>query len=217
MIDAYEKMQIDLNDQNGSKWVHSHYMRAEYLQGIDSGSIAPSPYRSWSLALNGNYSLLKPEHFGPKMTDFDKRQIAMDRLHELLDADIARLRELRATMDTRLVDAQKALAAQKALFDDSKEGVLARRYEAATERGIYRALKELRAVEAEADMAPAEDLGPPEPIEPEGPLGSSCPRPPRGPRQPKPIPLPPGLLPIPDPKGAEMVDFTVGKPPRNRR
>jgi hypothetical protein len=49
------------------------------------------------------------------------------------------------------------LAARRALFDPSREATLARKYEAAAERGFFRALKELRQVEREAK---AESPGP---------------------------------------------------------
>ena len=60
-------------------------------------------------------------------------------------AEIARL----------MLDAQR-----RALFDPSKEATLARRYEAAADRGFYQALKELRRSEAEF-AAKAEAAGPP--------------------------------------------------------
>ncbi len=44
-----------------------------------------------------------------------------------------------------------AEAGQRALFDPSKEASLARKYEAAAERGLYRALKELRQQQADAN------------------------------------------------------------------
>jgi hypothetical protein len=49
------------------------------------------------------------------------------------------------------------LAARRALFDPSREATLARKYEAAAERGFFRALKELRQVEREAK---ADSTGP---------------------------------------------------------
>ena len=56
-------------------------------------------------------------------------------------------------------------AARAAMFDPSKEATLARKYEAAAERGFYRALKELRAVER---AVPAEEppafAGPSDPL-----------------------------------------------------
>jgi hypothetical protein len=47
----------------------------------------------------------------------------------------------------------RAEAGRLAAFDPSKEAVLARRYEAAAERGFYRALKELRLLEKQAKAA----------------------------------------------------------------
>ena len=53
----------------------------------------------------------------------------------------------------------KAEAARIAMFDPSKEATLARKYEAAAERGFYRALKELRQLDRAAQAAePATDL-----------------------------------------------------------
>ncbi|WP_435020178.1 hypothetical protein TA3x_001687 [Tundrisphaera sp. TA3] len=48
-------------------------------------------------------------------------------------------------------------AANRALFDDSPGAILARKYEAASERGFLAALKELRRMRAEADMAAVEE------------------------------------------------------------
>jgi hypothetical protein len=47
-------------------------------------------------------------------------------------------------------------AGRRAMFDTSRESILARKYEAAAERGLYRALKELRQVEkaAKAEFPP---------------------------------------------------------------
>jgi hypothetical protein len=75
---------------------------------------------------------------------------------DLDDAEIARMRVETARM---------------AAFDTSKEACLARRYEAAAERGFYRALKEFRQVEKEAKQ----NQGSPEINEALQPLGSFLP------------------------------------------
>ena len=64
-------------------------------------------------------------------------------------------------VDAEEADRLKSEAARRAMFDPSKEATLARKYEAAAERGFYKALKELRqmARAAEAD-APAADPRP---------------------------------------------------------
>ena len=47
----------------------------------------------------------------------------------------------------------RAEAGRRAMFDPSKEATLARKYEAAAERGFFRALKELRQLEKQAKAA----------------------------------------------------------------
>ncbi len=54
-------------------------------------------------------------------------------------------------------DRLRAEAATLALYDPPKEAALARKYERAAERGFFRALKELRLVEAQAKARVAED------------------------------------------------------------
>jgi len=53
-------------------------------------------------------------------------------------------------LDAGLVDRLRAEAGARAMFDPSKEAILARRYEAASERELFRALKEFRQIEREA-------------------------------------------------------------------
>ncbi len=53
-------------------------------------------------------------------------------------------------LDAASIDRLKAEARALAGFDASREGTLARRHEAATERGFYKALKELRLVQKQA-------------------------------------------------------------------
>ncbi len=53
-------------------------------------------------------------------------------------------------LDEQTVAKLRREAGRIALFDPSKEACLARKYEAAAERGMYRALKELRLVERPA-------------------------------------------------------------------
>jgi hypothetical protein len=68
------------------------------------------------------------------------------------------------------IAADRAGAANRSLFDPSKVARLARKYKAAADRGMHRALEEMKAVEAEAEM------GAPAPI-PAPPLGSFSPPP----------------------------------------
>ena len=63
-------------------------------------------------------------------------------------------------LDPVQVERLRAEAKARALFDPSKEATLARKYEAAAERGFFRALKELRQLEKQAKA-----VKPPSPAE----------------------------------------------------
>jgi hypothetical protein len=56
-------------------------------------------------------------------------------------------------LDAGTVAQLRAEAGRRAMFDPSKEATLARKYEAAAERGFFRALKELRQLERDAKAA----------------------------------------------------------------
>ena len=95
------------------------------------------------------------------------RDWARGQLLERIAAALAELRALRDTFDPDIIAQDRAEAATRAILDTSKEGLLGRRYANAAERGFYKALKELRELQAEAraaeeapadpDEAPADD------------------------------------------------------------
>ena len=107
------------------------------------------------------------------------RQVAHPRdLVPVIDAEITRLQALAAS----LLPVQQAIAAARrdaglvARFDPGPEAVLARRYEAAAERGMYRAMKELANLRrdrdrqgADSNLLPAQPLPPATVAPPPGP------------------------------------------------
>ncbi len=64
-----------------------------------------------------------------------------------IDAELERLAAHRRTLDLAAVECARTEAADAALVGTDPATLLARRYEAATERALYRALKEIRAVQ----------------------------------------------------------------------
>ena len=112
----------------------------------------------------------------------------MQQLIYLIEAEVEKLEAHRETLDFEAIEIDRAGAADRARFDPSREATLARRYEAAAEREVYRALREFRRAEAEVVPAPE-----PEPIpEPPAPIPAEpeeigfVPR--RGPAGPTPAP-----------------------------
>ena len=94
-------------------------------------------------------------------------------------AELARLRLKSESMTDviRRIDALREQAAKLARFDPSPEATLARRYEAAAERGMYRAMKaiaETRRVRG-LDPAPVLQAEPPRPSPPPAPRSEPAP------------------------------------------
>ena len=94
-----------------------------------------------------------------------------------VDAELARLRLKSDSMssETEKIDALRERAAILARFDPSPEETLARRYEAAAERGMYRAMRAIAEVRRgrEGDLAPIVQAEPPRPA----PMAASRPAP----------------------------------------
>ena len=162
MVDEWTKLKADLDHEEGTRWTRVHSYRADYLHGSDSGMVGASYYEAWTRAYEGKYDLLRPDHFRDCKTESDRKQLALQRLGELVDADLEQIKEDRASMEALGFDAAMEYAEDVALFDPSKEGELARKYEAAAERGFYRALKELKELRREA-RAEARAAGPTRP------------------------------------------------------
>ena len=155
MIARWEGMKADLDHPEGCRWNYAHSQLADNLHGREAGPVDVTPYMAWTMAIQGDYQYLRPDRLAHLKQDSEKQVHAMHQIADLIDADLAGLRAHRAAMDTSAVDAERGFAAKRALFDTSNEAILARRYEAAAERGIYRALNELRQVEAEAADTPS--------------------------------------------------------------
>jgi hypothetical protein len=88
---------------------------------------------------------------------------ARGRLGEAIDAEVAALEALRPILDHGAIAVTRAGADRRALLDPSPRAFLASRYEAAAERGPYRALRELQTMEpvgAEASDAEATAVAP---------------------------------------------------------
>ena len=72
----------------------------------------------------------------------------------LIDAEIALLEAHRGTLDLEAIAISRAEAGERALIATSPEALLDRKYEAATERALFRALHELKQIRRERDRKP---------------------------------------------------------------
>ncbi len=126
--------------------------RMAHLMGLRGEDLRGSRLEAYTYAVFGDSARLTPEE-GAGLADRDRREWARARVLERLDEEIAGLEAHFEALDLEAFDRDRAEAADRALFDPSKEATLARRYEAEARRGFFRALKEFREVEAEVEGA----------------------------------------------------------------
>jgi len=166
-------LRADLAHPEGHRWDWQRCEQLHHMLGLRPCDVPFSRARVLSDAIDGNFRNLNQSDGGD--LDIKARQVwAVDALVALIDDEIARLDDLHARFDHEGLALDRAEAAQRALFDASREAVLARKYEAASERGLYRAIKEFR--EIQGDLPQVDD---PEELETnnEAEMGSISPEP----------------------------------------
>ena len=140
-----------------SPWDDGHLRTFEALSGRRPTELYPS--RASLLArvlVADDVSGLSPAEAAP-LAGLDSQARAAwarERLVGLIADAAEDLEAAHQDLDHASIELDRAGAATRALFDASKEATLARKYEAAAERGFYRALGEFQVAEAEAASEP---------------------------------------------------------------
>ena len=158
LILSWLAVKADLFHPTRDVWGYGHRQRIDNLMGRRPEEIPLSPVTPLCLAAWGDFSGLTEDQ-GGGLAAPARKEWARGQLGLLIDAQVAALERLKPTLDQDRIAKDRAEAAARALFDASPASVLARKYEAATERSFYRALRELRQLDAPASS----------PIEPEPP------------------------------------------------
>ncbi len=171
LIAAFLELRDELEYGDQTRWDWTHGMRLADLTSSGYMDVPATPVRALTGAIGGDFKDLRLGE-GEGLPGPDRRAWARERLTGLIDAELEMLLEHRETLDLAIIESDRATAADRALFDASKEATLARRYEAAAERGVFKALAELRRVEAEAESAAVEAAEEPGADEPSGSFGA---------------------------------------------
>ena len=212
MARTWRALREDLTAGDGSRWGGDHALMAIRLTGRDPGGFGVPRAEALARAFAGDPSLLAADD-GAGLDPEGRREWARAGLAALIDAEVAKLEAHRATLDLGAIAADRARAADRALFDPSKAAELARKYEAAAERGMYRALKEMRAIEAEAARSAPAPAPAPIPSPTPAPLGSFSPTAPArtapAPPAPAPAPIPARIAPE---AASTYIPMAIGRP-----
>ncbi len=154
-IAAFLAVKADLHHPTQAIWTDDHRLRVLNLMGLQPDDFPIARVAMLSEAIDGRFAWLEP-HEGAGLDD-DRRSLwAMMALSDLIDAEVAKLREIRSTLDLEAIARDRAGAGHRALLDTSPEAALARKAEAAAERSLFRTLREFREVEPEAPEPAAE-------------------------------------------------------------
>ena len=140
MIGQWEDLKADLDVPNACRWNPSRVERAENLIGHRYDSPHLSRIGVLSSAYLGNFAGLKSDDW-PELSGGDRQLAAKAELARIFDGEIARLQGVLGSIDRETLAKIESGAMARALFDASKEAVLARKYEGAAERGFYKALR----------------------------------------------------------------------------
>jgi hypothetical protein len=141
-----EGLKDDLLRRDRVYWDWKHCDRFHHLMGLRRNAVPYTRSRGLTDAIAGNFEWLQPEE-GAGLGVGDRQIWAAEQMIAIIEGQIEALRELRENFDTSAIDLDRAEAPQRALFDASPAAVLARKYEAATERGLYRAIREFHAAQ----------------------------------------------------------------------
>ena len=141
-------LRSDLARTNGRTWTGAHRDRANQLTGRRPAALEISRVDELSYAIDGDFSIL--DDADAPLDPERRRGWAREAMLAYIDDEVAAVRSCGETLDLDAFNRDRDDAARRALFDPSKEATLARRYEAAAERGLYRALSEVQKVEAQA-------------------------------------------------------------------
>ncbi len=153
-IRGWRALADDLARTDVRLWATGHRERAEALMGRRPLDFPRSRIYVLSQALWFDFSLLGPGE-AEGLDDFGKYEYARQQMAALVAGRIEALTGFLARMDHEAAERARAGAADRALFDTSPGAILARKYEAATERSLFRTLREFREVEAAASAGAA--------------------------------------------------------------
>ena len=211
LLDQWDILRDDMLDEGGKRWTGNHRMHFDALLGLNPGGYRIARIMALSEAMTGFFHHLDKAD-GEGLEGPARAGWAKGELTRIIDVEVARLKDVRAGIDHEALAADRAEAVDRALFDPSKEAILARKYEAATERAMYKALKEYRQVEAEGAERPSSDVSDCE-IEDCETVGSNSREP-----EPGPATVEPDADPAPRrvdfaPSVPSVIDFSIGKRP----
>jgi hypothetical protein len=143
-IQAWRTLQANLASR---RWEIHQGKRAEQLLGREPDYFSRNRFIVLTHGSVGTFALLGSDDW-PDLAPDDRRQAARAELAVMIATEIDQLEKERDGIDHESFARRAATAPARALFDTSKEAILARKYEAAAEREFHRAMTRVEQLNA---------------------------------------------------------------------
>ncbi len=147
LIGQWAELRDDLMNRQREVWSLNHWSRMERLLGIPEAHYRVTRLSALTQALAGFFENINPSEIA-ELNDFERVEWARSELAKVIDREVARLHEVKASLHPEWIDQDRREAASRSLFDLQHGMNQVRKYEAATERSMYKALKEFRELES---------------------------------------------------------------------
>jgi hypothetical protein len=161
MIRAWSELVEMIDGPDFRLWDITQWQRIENLKGRRTESYPWSRDAVLCKVIWNDLRRVETAEF-EGLDDRERKARARKELSERIHAELEAIKAYRATFDHEARARSRAEASTRAMSDNSKEGILARKYAASAERGFYKALKELREIQSAAAEAEAQAIEPEE-------------------------------------------------------
>ena len=147
LLSHWAELRGDLMNRQRNVWSLNHWSRMERLLGHPEENYRIPRTHALTQALAGYPNNIDPSEL-EGLNEAERVEWARGELAKVVDAEVERLQAVREGLDPDAIERDRAEAVDRCLFDLQPAMNQVRKYEAATERGMYKALKEFRAMEA---------------------------------------------------------------------
>ena len=148
LIGHWGELREDLMNRERNAWMLNHCGEMERLLGRPEVNFRLTRSHALTQALGGFSSNINPSEI-EGLNDHEQIEWARAELARMIDDEVARLEDVKAALDPSLIEQDRLEASARCLFDLQPAMAQVRKYEAATERAMYKALKEFRQLEAD--------------------------------------------------------------------
>ncbi len=161
LLERMAELHFRLIQRASFPWTEAHAKTFDDCTGRRPGSLAVSKASTLTEAILGRLDRLDPSKLADVALEA-RSDWAAERMIDMVDQETNRLHAHRLHLDIEAIELSRAEAGKRALFDPGHEATLARKYEASAERAMYKAVKDLREVQSNAEAQPNDTPPPPQ-------------------------------------------------------